>query len=70
MSWIEMIHKDGVPWWDAPLPRRWHRCWPQTTGWVGMTRTQRCACGAMRTGFDRGWSFRNETRKAQRAARS
>ena len=43
-------HLDGIDWYDAPAPRRWHRCRAQTkgrdilpggNGWV-----YRCACGA------------------------
>lgn len=29
-----MDHLDGVPWFRAELPRRWHRCWPQTWGFT------------------------------------
>lgn len=52
-----MAHKDGVPWWEAPIPRWWHRCRPQT---VGMA-VERCACGSINTPF--GWHDRNSRRR-------
>lgn len=57
-------HLDGVKWFEAPVPRRWHRCTPQTRAWIGLfTRVERCACGAIR--IDEGfWHNKNETRKA------
>ena len=40
---------DDVPWWDAPVPRRWHRCRVQTTGATErLVLVDRCACGAIR----------------------
>jgi hypothetical protein len=58
----ELLHADGVPWWDAPLPRRWHRCRVQTQGWHDYIHlAERCACGAIR--LERGeWQQRNERR--------
>lgn len=54
--------KDGVSWLAAPLPRRWHRCWPQTRVWFGLIPFDRCACGAALTG--RGpWISRNSRRR-------
>ena len=63
---LEVEHLNGVAWHDAPLPSRWHRCWPQTRAWMDyFTKVERCACGATR--FDgRGWVGKNETRKAKR----
>lgn len=65
-----MEHFHGVPWHEAALPRRWHKCFPQTVGWVGyygLTPVHRCACGATRTnpGFlaDTGWQSKNERRR-------
>lgn len=55
-------HLYGVRWHEAPLPRRWHRCWAQTTGWYGVTRVERCACGGIRLD-GRRWSDRNASRK-------
>lgn len=60
---------DGVSWHEAPIPRRWHKCWVQTWGWLGyFDRVQRCACGAIRCvdpvegpGL---WGERNQRRRA------
>jgi hypothetical protein len=45
----EVVHVDGIPWYEAPLPWRWHLCKAQT---YGSTRiffsVERCACGAIR----------------------
>lgn len=54
-------HVGGVPWYDAPVPPVRHRCTPQTSEWQGVTRRQRCACGAVR--IDGGvWINRNARR--------
>ena len=58
---------DGVWWYDAPLPRRWHRCRPWTVGLVdgghlGPAVVQRCACGGMRFGFRRSFPIFSVTR--------
>lgn len=58
----EELH--GLPWYRAPLPRRWHRCQSQQSGWVtNWTFVEHCACGAIR--FDGGgrWMGRNSRRK-------
>jgi hypothetical protein len=44
------------------MPRRLHRCWAQTVGFVGFSRVERCACGAIRMGAWRMWSERNKDR--------
>jgi hypothetical protein len=63
--WVQVGHTrdpiyawEGV-WWDqAPKPRRWHRCRPQTWGWIGLSQFFRCACGA--GSFDgRTWTEKN-----------
>lgn len=55
-----MEHIDGVPWYDAPKPRRWHRCWVQTSAYVQFDRVERCACGAIRNPrFGSRWAERN-----------
>lgn len=62
---MEVEHLEGVPWHDAPLPRRFHRCWPQTRAWMNyFERIERCACGAGRID-GHSWIHKNETRKAQ-----
>lgn len=61
--------RGGVPWFDAPLPRRLHRCDPQTRGCAddGVV-VERCACGATRLLGRRGpWIGKNETRKGPRS---
>lgn len=60
---IHPEHRDGLPWHDAPLPRRLHRCRPQTHAVIdqhgarcnrhgldqcALQRVDRCACGAIR----------------------
>lgn len=43
----EIWHLRGVAWWDAPIPRRWHRCTAQTRGTINyFEKVERCACGA------------------------
>lgn len=46
---LTVTHLDGVPWHQAPTPRRLHRCSARTTGWLNLLdRVDRCACGAIR----------------------
>jgi len=60
-----ILHLDGVPWWEAPLPRRWHRCRVQTSGLLHPGElVERCACGAFRLN-GRYWIDRNERRKSR-----
>lgn len=56
---VEVEHLRGVPWYDAAVPSRFHKCRPQTRGWSNyFTRIFRCACGAIsRDG--RNWDERN-----------
>lgn len=71
-------HLDGVPWWDASIPGRWHRHWIQSVGWTddwtggGKAELHRCACGAIRTldGPYSGWMGRNERRRSPSATQS
>jgi hypothetical protein len=59
----EIEHVDGIWWYEAPRPRRWHRCKPWTSGWMDLFgRVDRCACGAIRYN-GRGWIERNSRRK-------
>lgn len=55
-------HVNGVRWHEAPLPKWWHRCCVQTSGWIGLTLVERCACGAMSRNGGR-WSERNSRRR-------
>lgn len=52
-----VTHLDGIDWTEAPIPPRFHRCWPQTSG-MGV---QRCACGAIGRGFG-PWMEKNSRR--------
>lgn len=62
----EIFHLDGVAWHEAPVPSRFHHCWPQTRGYVDyLTLIERCACGAIR-GSRFGWSERNTRKKDRR----
>lgn len=60
---VEVHHLNGVAWDVAPIPRRLHRCRPQTEGWTDwFTLIQRCACGAIRRNGSH-WMGKNERRK-------
>jgi len=51
---------DGVPWHKAPIPRRLHHCWAQTTGWYDwFTQVDRCPCGGIWYADHRIWLQRN-----------
>ena len=56
-------HIDGVAWFDAPVPKLRHRCVPQTNEWDGVTRRQRCTCGAVR--IDGGMWINRNARRAE-----
>lgn len=62
---MEMAHVDGVAWHDAPVPRRRHRCSPQTKAWYKpFDFIERCACGALRRNGG-PWIDRNERRQSR-----
>jgi len=56
-------HRGGVQWWQAPPPRRRHRCRAQTRGTVAGLDIERCRCGATRLEGDWPWFERNQRRK-------
>ena len=62
-----IVSKDNIWWYEAPLPRRWHRCFVQTEGkYDDGVVVQRCACGAIRSSdglFTTRWENRNDRRK-------
>ncbi len=60
---VELHHKDGIEWYKAPIPPRFHRCRRQTWGWAGFNYIERCACGAIK--FEGHWMERNSSRKAK-----
>ena len=55
-------HYQSVPWWDAPIPRRWHRCKAQSWSLLASGFWERCACGAARIDH-RVWIDRNTRTK-------
>ena len=61
---LEMTHPGGAPWWEAPVPFRFHRCTVQTEAWVDYVNlVERCACGAIRLDGKRGRWMQRNTRK-------
>jgi hypothetical protein len=66
MDITEISHKDDIPWYEAPVPRRFHRCRAQTSAYEGLfTLIERCACGATRMNR-RMWIGKNERRKMRK----
>lgn len=55
-GWIVVVNRNNVPWYDARIPRRAHRCKAQTSGWHGLVQIERCACGAVRDVYRGSWS--------------
>ena len=46
----DIVHVDGVPWYDAAVTPKLHRCWPQTIGRLSFptgSTVHRCACGSL-----------------------
>lgn len=63
----DIVHVDGVCWYDAPVPAERHRCWSQTIG-TGPTGTvHRCACGGY-SPDGRLWIGGNERRRPSEVA--
>lgn len=62
------FHVDGIPWYEAPLPRRWHWCKAHTSGLVNDAVIDRCACGAIRMDGSL-WMERNSRRKFDQHSR-
>lgn len=60
---VELEHRDGIPWWEAPVPRRWHKCSAQTVGWLSCGYVERCACGAISGLGARGYWFDRNSRR-------
>lgn len=61
-----MTHTNGVPWYEAKIPMRIHRCKIQTTGMVGFEFVHRCACGAIKMARYPGWAEKNSRRKEKK----
>ena len=63
-TFFSMKHKDGIPYWKAPIPRRFHFCRAQTVGKLGDQWIWRCACGALRSPKRfKFWINKNDRRK-------
>jgi hypothetical protein len=64
-EWIadgQAEHKNGIPFYKAPIPSRLHFCTAQTRGFIRGTYNERCACGAFR--YNKTiWIERNTARK-------
>lgn len=41
-------HRNGIPWYESPIPDPEHACTTQTSGILDQKRVERCACGAVR----------------------
>lgn len=65
-DYIESV--DGIMWGTGALPRPWHKCGPQTRGWLGLDYTERCNCGATRFS-NSPWMHKNETRQGRKRQR-
>lgn len=51
---------EATVWYNAPKPRRWHRCQVTTSGRVSDgTLVERCPCGGIRLHGDGPWMERN-----------
>lgn len=66
MTSDRLLHRDGIAWEDAPTPRRFHFCTPQTVAFLAdpRERVERCACGAIRLDGDGPWLEKNSRRRA------
>lgn len=63
---VPTVHRDGIPWHQAPIPRWLHRCRVQTTGFTSRA-VDRCACGSIRIGWG-PWLERNTRRRSEKRA--
>lgn len=59
---LEIHDLGGVHWYEAPVPHPFHRCTPQTRGYVRFDYIERCACGAARYSRTGPWARRNDRR--------
>lgn len=60
-----VYHREGVAWFEAPLPRLLHRHTVQTEGYLDFEKVERCACGAIRLGGRGRWLDRNRRRRSR-----
>lgn len=63
-------HKDGIWYYDAPLPPKNHECtaWTVRKDLLGLETAARCACGAIRLFPYDSWLDRNSRRRLRDAA--
>lgn len=67
-EWISdgaIQHKDGIPFYRATPPPRFHFCKAQTRGTIFGVFIERCACGATRRDIA-FWFERNKDRRTKR----
>lgn len=60
-EWME--HLGGIAWYYADVPRRLHRCRPQTRAWMDAELVERCACGSLRFDGHGPWIDRNSRKR-------
>lgn len=63
---LGIIHRNGIPWFDAPAPAKHHAHWVQTSGYIrgNAVRIERCPCGAIRNQGE-SWLLLDEPRVAE-----
>lgn len=66
---LHVVHLEGVPWYSAPIPSRWHKCTIQTSAFVKDRVVDRCACGAIRIGLSLHWMEKNSRLKHEKRKR-
>lgn len=60
---LGIVNRNNTWYFDAPLPRRWHRC----SAWTVSEDVSRCACGAVQMpSFQGDWIERNSRRREGR----
>lgn len=58
-------HRDGLHWYQAPLPPTSHECTAWSSGWIGLTEYGRCACGGVERNRSGHWMDRNSERRGE-----
>ena len=67
---LEIYHRNGVDWLNAPTPDRQHTCQTQTFAWTNLfTAVHRCACGAIKISPGR-WGEKNSKHEELPTAQS
>lgn len=54
---VRIVNRDGLLWFEAPLPPREHVCtaWSSQIDALGLSIIERCACGGVRMRLVHGW---------------